>query len=139
LGTDVIDSPELDEVLGDLECFLPSILAEVYSYWKNESLDGIFLSEARKIDSCKAELAGACILMSDQSVTLLNIRLKVSACEEKIEWMECRLGKRGEETGEMECIPYARWRHKALALARDPIESIDWVYKVTFGEASAES
>jgi hypothetical protein len=56
-------------VLGGLEHFLPQILAEIYPYWKSESLDGFFLAEAKKLDHDKADLRGVCILISDQSVT----------------------------------------------------------------------
>jgi hypothetical protein len=121
-------------VLVGLEYFLPSVLAELYPHWKGESFDGFFLSEASKTDARKAELRGVCILISDQTITPFHVRLKISQSEERIDWMECRVGKKGDGKGGMERILYSRWHGHLYSYLQKSLQPIDWAYKVTFGE-----
>jgi hypothetical protein len=129
-GADFLDTRELRRVGIGLEYFLPPVLAEIYPYWKGESLDGFYFSEARRIGPEQAELFGACVLISDQTVTPVHIRLWVARSEEKIDRMECRLGKRGTGKGDME---RTRWRHDPCIGLPSSKELVDWVYKITFG------
>jgi hypothetical protein len=132
-GADFLDSLELRRMCVGLEYFLPAVLAEVYPSWKNESLDGFYFSEARKSGSRQAELFGMCISISDQALAPLHLRLRVAKSEDQIEWMECRLGKRGTREGDMERVNWQQWRHNPLAGLPDSKDLIDWVFKITFG------
>lgn len=124
------------DVLVGLEYFLPAILADVYPYWKGESLDGFYLSEARKTGFYRAEMRGVCILISDQTITPFHVRMQIAASSDKINWMECRLGKRGNGNGEMERIPWSRWQGHSYSFLQDSLKPIDWTYQVAFGEES---
>src|ERR1700678_2368623 len=75
-GAGFVENSGLRDVLIGLEFFLPSILLDIYPYWKGESLDGFYLYEARKIGCRKAELSGVCILISDQTITPFDIRMQ---------------------------------------------------------------
>jgi hypothetical protein len=130
-GAEFLGTRELRRACDALEYFLPSVLAEVYPYWKKESLDGFYFSEARKLGPQQAELFGMCILISDQTLTPIHLQLKVAPAEEKIDGMECKLGKRGTGEGEMERVPWSQWRDNPFAGLPDSKELVDWVYRVT--------
>jgi len=129
-GADFLNTLELRRICYQLEYYLPSVLAEVYPHWKNESLDGIFFSEARRVNSEWAEFFGMCILISDQTVTPIYLRLKVVPLKDKIDAMECRIGQRGTSKGDMERVPFEQWRINPLATLANSMELVDWVYQI---------
>src|SRR5688572_15559229 len=77
VGATIGDSPEFQEALTGLEWFLPDVLAEIHSEWSGESLDGIYSHIAHKTGEGEAEIYGLCILLSDQTLTPINIRLQL--------------------------------------------------------------
>ena len=107
-GAELFEAPELRRILASLEYFLPSVLSEIYPHWKHESIDGFFLSKAEKTGPLKAEFEGVCILISDQTTTPFSVLLNVSGVEDKIDWLECRLGRRGYGEGNMERVPWPK-------------------------------
>jgi hypothetical protein len=133
-GADLGESEALRELLVALEYFLPNpVLRATYPEWSRESLDGIIPLLARKTGEGEAELFGACIVISDQSVAPLHVRLRIAAATEEISWLECRLGE--WEADGMKRIPY-----NALHILTDQLYSlgcqpnrIDWFYQATFG------
>jgi hypothetical protein len=118
-------------VLGGLEHFIPQILAEVYPYWKGESLDGFFLSDTKKLGEEQAELRGVCILISDQAITPFHIQIHLSPLDDEIDQMVCHLGSRGNGAGGMERVAWSQWRGHTRSFLQDPLKPIDWVYQVT--------
>lgn len=133
-GGDLPETINLAIVLDMLEHFLPAVLSEVYPYWKGESLDGFFLSTARKIGPDQAELRGVCILISDQAITPFHVQMQLSPSADEVDWMECQLGKRGDGPGGMERIPWARWDGHTDKYAQESLKPVHWAYSVTFGE-----
>ena len=132
-GAQIENSPELREVLVGLEFFIPKVLCERHLEWKYESLDGILPVAARKIADGEAEFVGECILISDQTVTPIHLRMQVATEADEISWLECRLGERVD--GAMKRIPYSsHWSIGPLLLATEQVDAIDWYYGVTFGE-----
>jgi hypothetical protein len=121
-----------DNIFNGLEYFLPQVLSEIYDYWKHESFDGFFPAEFQRIGPNSVQLLGLGILISDQTVTPVHLRMGISPTEDKIQWMECRVGARGEGNGGMDRVPYSRWP-KQLTVLPTAIDKIDWVYKITFG------
>jgi hypothetical protein len=133
-GAEFMEAPEFRGIGIGLENFLSSRLAEAYPYWEHESLDGFSFCEAQKTGPYQAELFGVCILISDQTVTPIHVRLKVSPSEDKIDWMECNLGKRGTGEGGMERVPWPRWRNNRSVGLPKSKDLVDWVYKIIVGE-----
>jgi hypothetical protein len=130
-GADIPDSARLREVLSILEWFLPDVLQEIYSDWKWEALDGVLSCQARKTGDGEADIFGLCILITDQTLTPLHVRLQVAAANDEVSWLECRLGERGEQgLMRMRCASLA----KQLHALDGRVDQIDWVYKVTFGQ-----
>ena len=133
-GTTIPDSAEFRDALSALELFLPTVLAEVHSEWRGESLDGIYPHVAQKTAEGEAEILGLCCLISDQTLTTIHLRLQLSSSTDEVSWLELRLGAKGRAG--MVRTPYLSSTsiHKRLhALSRNA-NTIEWVYKVTFGE-----
>jgi hypothetical protein len=133
-GVSIGDSEQFREGLSSLALFLPDqVLSQIYTDWNHESLDGILPLLARKTGEGEAEIFGLCILISDQTLTPLHVRLQVAASTNEVSWLECRLGERGRHG--MVRTPYesASAVSKRLYALDGKAELIDWVYKVTFG------
>jgi hypothetical protein len=125
------DTPHLKSVCSALEHYLPAVLREVHAEWRHESLDGVFCELACKTGRREIELAGLCILISDQTLTPYHVRLRVAEADE-IEWLDCRLGE--IRNGKMVRIPYGYGpasRGKLWAAYR--LDRIEWRYHVGFG------
>jgi hypothetical protein len=133
-GASIGDSEQFWEVLSGLEFFLPhQVLSEIYPEWGHESLDGIMPLLARKTGAGEAEILGLCILISDQTVTPLHVRLQVAAFTDEVSWLECRLGERGKHGMVRTAYESSSAVAKRLYALDGKVNLIDWVYKVTFG------
>ena len=133
-GADIQDWDELRDVSTGLEYFIPEVLSEIYSEWDYECLDGIHPQVARKTGEREVEIFGLCDLMSDQTQTPIHAKLQVSAFQDEITWLECKLGQM-DETGIMVRKPFGpldkEWKRLFLLEGRD--DAINWVYQVTYG------
>ena len=128
VGGLVVDSPTRRELMSLLEGFVHGALREVHAEWKYEGLDGVLPEVMRKTGENQAETIGLCILISDQTMSPLCVRLRVARDSDEIDWFECKLGECGPDG--MIRIPYGRGK---LAVA-DCVDHIEWAYKVGFGE-----
>jgi hypothetical protein len=135
-GTAIGDSPEFQDALTGLEWFLPDVLAEIHSEWTGEGLDGIYPQVARKSGEGEAEIFGLCCLMSDQTLTPIHIKLQLSPTTEEVSWLELRLGEKGEVGMVRRPYPNSGSPYNWLHALRGRINTIEWVYKVTFGQRS---
>ena len=132
-GGSIADSEQFQEVLSGLEYFLPEVLGEIHPEWNRESLDGVLPLEARKTGEREAEIFGLCIILSDQTLTPLHLRLRVAPSNDEVSWLECKLGERGGHG--MMRTPYHLLNAvaKRLYALEGRADLIDWVYEVTFG------
>jgi hypothetical protein len=131
------DTQEFRDALIGLERFLPEVLGEIHPEWTGESLDGVYPHVARKIGEREIELFGLCILMSDQTMTPIHLRLQLSPTTDEVSWLELRLGERGRRG--IVRMPYSSEGtvYKRLHALNQSADGIEWVYKVTFGEKYA--
>ena len=113
-----------------LEYFIPEILREVHSEWKHEGLDGVCPEIVTKTAKCEIEIIGTCIVISDQAVVPSYNLIRVSATDDVIESMECKLGELIGDS--MKRVPYG-----SKSGVRKPIAShvdlIKWAYHIGFG------
>lgn len=133
-GAAIEDSEDFRNLLSALEFFLPSILGEVHGEWKDESMDGIFPAVARKTGPSEAEIIGLCILISDQTLTPIHVRLQVSVSGDEITWLECNVGECGEGKGGMKRTPYGAMSGKQLFAGAERPNAIEWAYRVGYGQ-----
>lgn len=94
VGSTFTVAPSSD-LCASLELFIPTLLSARHPEWKSESLDGVFVAIARKTGAATAELAGTCILISDQTVTPLLTEITLSLSGERIESFRARIGEPG--------------------------------------------
>jgi hypothetical protein len=135
-GTNISELIANTEVLTALEYFLPSELAKIDPYWLRESLDGFFISDARKIGMDTAKFTGVCILISDQTTTPFELRLKVRSSDDKIDWMECKLGAGGSGAGGMRRTPFPLWQKNHFAAMEHVSKGmVKWAYVLNLGHA----
>ena len=120
-----------------LEWFVYSAISEVYEDdkdWKRECLDGLYPELMTKRGKREIEIFGLCILMTDQTLVLVHLRLQIAPQKDEVNWFECRLGERGRSG--LVRTPY-RSLSKAVkriySVGGNP-DAIDWFYAVTFGE-----
>jgi hypothetical protein len=115
-----------------LELYIPQLLSRRYSEWKKESLDGFFLANARKIGSETAEFAGLCILISDQTVTPVLIRLTLTSSRDSIAAYQVFLGEPGGGhlgiSGPPCNSPHAQ---RLLDTVSARLNNIRWSYAIT--------
>lgn len=131
VGDAILDSPHLPRVLSAWEWYLPAILREAHAEWgRGESLDGVFLEDARKIGDRQAEIAGQCILISDQTLTPYHVSIRVASAANEIESLDCKLGE--VRNGEMARIPYASYHPKGKYSVAGRLDVIQWKYHVGF-------
>lgn len=77
-----------------LEHLVPQLLASEHPEWRGESLDGFYLSHAVRESAHSVELAGTCVLITDQRVTPFTLNLSVSA-DGALDRIGIRLGEQG--------------------------------------------
>jgi hypothetical protein len=136
-GATIGDSPEFRDALAGLERFLPEVLAEIHPECAGMSLDGVYPAVAHKCGDGEAEILGLCCLMSDQTLTPIHLRFQLSPTADEVWWLELRLGEKGPAGILRSQYPTSGSIHNRLHALRGRAETIEWVYKVTFGERSA--
>ena len=133
VGAKIRDSADFRDVLISLEFFIPIVLQELHPEWKYESLDGIYPLTAHKTGDDEAEIFGLCIIISDQTLTPIHIRIQIAPSNDEVTWMECRLGEKTAEGWKR--LPWSVSKvNKLLAALAGREREIDWVYQVGFGE-----
>lgn len=128
------DRPEFRSLMGSLERFVPSVLSRLYSEWKFESLDGFSFRLVRRLTQRRLELAGLCLLISDQSWTPFHMQLQHDAAIDEIEWMRCRLGVWGESPRQMIRMPWDTPDERVTHEVVENPDEFEWVFTVMLGE-----
>ena len=115
-----------------LELFIPKVLRRYHSEWAEESLDGIFVSRARKSGPFGVELVGTCILISDQTMTPLLVELEAAALDELIVRFRVCLGEPGGgHLGISGPVCGTREAEELLASVTNRVENIEWAYQIS--------
>jgi hypothetical protein len=117
-----------------LELFLPQLLARKFPEWERESLDGIFVANARKTSPQGVQFAGTCILISDQTVTPLLVDLVVAPSSNSLTAFRVCLGEQGEgRLGISGPDCGSREAEQLLATVTRRLCDIRWVYTIVSG------
>jgi hypothetical protein len=120
-----------------LELYIPRLLSLRYPKWEGESLDGFFLVHTRKIGIETAELAGLCILISDQTLTPVLIRLSLSSSRDSIATYEVLLGEAGGGRLGISGPTCNSWRaQKLLDNIGGRLNDIRWSYTIASDETN---
>jgi len=134
LGECIGDSDSYRDFLNSLEYFIPEVLVQVHSAWRSEGLDGVLPLLAIKRGEREIELAAYCILIRDQTMAPLYLRMQLAADVDEVAWLECRFGERGPQG--MIRLPYAqpnRLDKKLYAcIQQGDTKGIAWAFGATF-------
>jgi len=119
------------DICSSLELFLPKLLRNQHKEWVRESLDGIFVARALKTGPAAAQLAGTCILISDQTVTPFLIDLEVSPTIDSVVAFRVLLGEAGGgPLGISGPVCNSGEAKRLLATLISRLDSITWSYKI---------
>ena len=129
---------EFVKALTALDWFLPGILGEVHGHWKGRSFDGFMEHRSTKIGPNSAEVFGMISLITDMTMVPIHVRLRASQTVDEIEWLECRVGEVGGDSGDMIRHPISKAYRKRRSSTPRSVHAIDWVYAVTFGEPDSD-
>jgi hypothetical protein len=123
-----------EEMLFSLELFVPRLLATRVADWMFESLDGFFVARAVKKGPTTAELAGTCILITDQAVTPFKLELRIGSPDAPfLKRVRIRIGEPGRgKLGISGPSVNSRAASKLLAGLLPRIESVSWSYDLIF-------
>lgn len=122
-----------DAVLSALGYFLPDVLAEIHHEWRREGIDGVLSLRVRRVSEIEAEIAGHCILISDQTIVPCHLCLQIDRQRDVVSWLELRLGQRGE-CGMIRSPYDPSASAKLYQLLDQKVDRIHWAYQVTYGE-----
>lgn len=116
------DDDDLRGLLNELEWIISPKLTGKYAEWRWDSLDGVYASRVDVIDDRTLKIFGSCILISDQTLTPLVVRVHLSDDGEIS--VSGRVGHRGEGAMGLERRPYG----SGDAFSWDDVQ-IDWVFE----------
>lgn len=115
-----------------LEYYFSKLLANQFSEWKSESLDGVLVSGAHKAGEGIVELSGLALLISDQTFTPFFARLAFGPPYNSIVSCQMCLGEAGGGRLGISGPPYGSLRaEKLLESVKTRLDSILWKYRVT--------
>jgi hypothetical protein len=83
------------DICATLELLIPAALRPRYPEWETESIDGFFFSSAVWSFEHSAEIAGTCILITDQTVTPFALDVELDDAE-TLRSFRIRLGEPGD-------------------------------------------
>lgn len=118
------------DLCNTLELLIPEILRREHSEWDKESIDGFFFSSAVKNDERSCELAGTCILISDQTVTPFALNLSLAETG-MFRFFRIRLGEPGRGPLGISGPPCnSRAAQEVLFALNERLDRVDWAYDV---------
>ena len=126
-------SERLLDLFGGLEYFLPQVLRRTFPEWEHEGLDGFCPLTARKTGDAEAEIFGLAILITDQTLTPIHLRVQASNTADEVSWLECKLGEASEQGMVRTPWPSGNATDKLVHALEGRAGTIAWVYAVGFG------
>jgi hypothetical protein len=121
------DDADLQLLLNELEWLVDPKMRERHAHWRWESLDGVYAARVTVIDENAIEILGMCILIGDQTMTPIRIRLRLGA-DSSIE-VSGQLGHAGDGAGGITRWPCGSMEaSQTLDRLVQGVE-VDWVYE----------
>jgi len=119
------------DLCNTLELLIPKMLRTEHPEWEKESIDGFFFAYSVKTGVRAAELAGTCILISDQTVTPFLVNISLSDVGSFASF-RIRLGEPGSGSLDIsgpECN--SRAAQEMLYALNTRIDQVEWAYDVS--------
>ena len=131
-GDQIEESEDFEELQSALERFLPALLRETYpAQWRHAAFDGFRLAVARKTGPSEAELIGLGLLISDQTWTPFQIRLRAAPGIDGVSSVRCNVGDGGASGSGMTRLPYGASKvDKLLFSVSERPQDIAWAFSI---------
>lgn len=139
VGDDIPLSNAREQLQSAFELFLPLTLREADpNYWRLEAFDAFRFPVARKTGPDEAEFRGAGLLLSDETWTPVQVRLRVAPDSDTIAWGSCQAGDR--RVGKSDRLPAKSLElgHLLQSVSETP-ETIDWAFSAGYPGQAAEA
>jgi hypothetical protein len=131
-GDQIPQSESRAQLESTLELFLPLMLRDAdANHWRLEAFDAFRFPVARKTGPFEAELRGVGLLLSDETWTPVQVRLRAAGAGDTIAWGTCQVGDRlvsrmdRLRSGSPD-LP------KLLATVCEHPENIDWAFSAEY-------
>jgi hypothetical protein len=122
-----------------LELYLPLMLRGADpNHWRLEAFDGFRFPVARKIGPCEAEFRGAGLLLTDETWTPLQLRLRAAGDADTIAWGSCQVGDRLVTQKERPASNSPQLGTLLASVCEHP-DKIEWAFSVAFPNGAAEA
>jgi hypothetical protein len=118
---------DLQVILNELEWLVDPKMHERHEHWRWEGLDGVYAARVTVVDENTVEILGMCILIGDQTLTPICVRVKLES-DLSIS-VSGKLGHAGDGAGGMTRWPYgSKEAKKTMDRLAQGVEP-DWVYE----------
>ena len=127
---DIPQDEHLQEAMNTLEVIVSLLLKEQFDTWRYEALDGILLTVAQRRDADTAFFGGDCILITDQTVSPIEVEVTLGGGGAGLVRVCCRVGEK--QDGKLMRHSYDKeHRYRTLIWQeRDPHHELEWMYFV---------
>jgi hypothetical protein len=130
VGASLHVSPAAD-LCYSLEYYLPKLLGVKHPEWESESLDGFFFDTGVKTGAFSAKLGGMTILITDQTVTPVEVEIGLTPTADAIEHVRLKLGEPGGgRLGISGPVCNSREATRLIATFGQRVEDIQWAYRL---------
>jgi hypothetical protein len=131
-GNQIPDSEALRQLQSALELFLPLMLrGSDPNHWRLEAFDAFRFPVARKTGPCEAEFRGAGLLLSDETWTPVQLRLRAAADTDVIAWGSCQVGDRRVERTQRLPSKSPELVRLLTSVCEHP-EAMDWAFSAEY-------
>lgn len=138
-GDPIPESGARTQLHSAFELFLPLMLREAdASHWRLEAFDAFRFPVARKTGLLEAEFRGAGLLLSDETWTPVQVRLRAASDGDTIVWGSCQVGDR--LVGRAERLPSnSPDLGKLLAAVCEHPKTIAWAFSAEYPAAAGDA
>lgn len=119
-------------ICGCLELIVPTVIAGTRPEWRGESVDGFLVERTSRTGARSVQVAGCCVLMSDEALSPFLIDLTVDEAGEELHSIRVRVGEPGRGSlgiSGPKCGSSGADKYRGSVLAR--LDQIAWVYDCT--------
>jgi hypothetical protein len=138
-GEVIPESESRRQLQSALELYLPLMLRGADpNHWRLEAFDGFRFPVARKIGPCEAEFRGAGLLLTDETWTPVQVRLRAAADADTIAWGSCQVGDRLVGQNERPTSNSPQLGTLLAAVCEHP-DKMEWKFSVQFPDGTVEA
>lgn len=138
-GDAIPESEARRQLQSALELYLPLMLRGADpNHWRLEAFDGFRFPVARKTGPSEAEFRGAGLLLTDETWTPVQVRLRAAGDADTIAWGTCQVGDRLVGEKERPTSKSPQLDTLLAAVCQHP-DKVEWAFSVAFPDGAVEA